>query len=121
MAKDVMKHDASCLDEHASTRPADKLPGFDFTGKMHLLCDDITSRMPQFRHIDMDRVAITFSQARKRVLHGLFATTTPMRFKGGALVERRRGRSYTFQRVFDRQNREMLYIISFYPCRFMKS
>jgi len=64
-------------------------------------------------------VAISFSQARKRVDHGFHASLTPMRFEGGSLTEVRGGRKFAVQRLYDQQNREMLYILSFYLPRFM--
>ncbi|MEQ8787252.1 MAG: hypothetical protein RIC55_13185 [Pirellulaceae bacterium] len=86
---------------------------------MRDLCEDITHRLPALGHIDMDRVAVSFSQARKRVRHGLYATLTPMRFEAGSLTTRRRGQSYTVQRLYAVDGREMLYILSFYLPRFL--
>lgn len=91
---------------------------FDFTLAVHRLCDDISCRLDEFLHIDMSRVAVTFAQARRRVLHGLQAKLTPMRFEGGALTSRRRGRTWTVQRLYQ-QDREMLYILTFYLPRFL--
>jgi predicted metallopeptidase len=91
---------------------------FDFTQAIHRLCDDITCRLDEFLHIDMSRVAVTFAQARRRVLHGLQAKLTPMRFEGGALTSRRRGRTWTVQRLYQ-HDCEMLYILTFYLPRFL--
>lgn len=99
-------------------RAADCGGPFDFTQAVHRLCDDITCRVDEFLHIDMSRVAVTFAQARRRVLHGLQAKLTPMRFEGGALTSRRRGRTWTVQRLYQ-QDREMLYILTFYLPRFL--
>ena len=93
--------------------------GFDFTSRMRVLCVDVTTRHPCFTHIDMSRVAVSFSQTRKRGPFGLHATLTPMRFENGALTGKRRGRKYTVQRLFDPAGTEMLYILSFYLPRFM--
>jgi predicted metallopeptidase len=92
---------------------------FDFTDQIRAICRDMTSRLAELRHIDMDRVAVCYCQARKRVEHGLFASLTPLRFAGGNLVMRRRGKDYTLERVFDRSGREMLYVLSMYLPRFM--
>ena len=94
--------------------------GFDFTGQMRTLCEDIAARLPALGHVDIDRVAIAFSQARKRVRHGLYATLTPMRFAGGAVTEMRGGQEYAVERLFAPDGREMLYILSFYLPRFME-
>ena len=92
---------------------------FDFTGQMLRLCDDITTRHEAFQHIDMARVAVCFSQARSRTLHGLQAKLTPLRFEGGDLSTCRNGRRYTVQRVFV-GGREMLYILTFMLPRFLQ-
>lgn len=92
---------------------------FDFTGAMFRLCEDVTCRLDEFLHIDMSRVAVTFAQARRRVLHGLQAKLTPMRFEGGSLTTRRQGRLWTVQRLYQ-NDREMLYILTFYLPRFLE-
>ena len=91
---------------------------FDFTAAMTRLCGDIVARLDEFRHIRLDRVAVTFAQARRRVPHGLQAKLTPLRFEGGALVTHRAGRPWTVQRLFQGE-REMLYILTFYLPRFL--
>ena len=91
---------------------------FDFSVAMRRCCDDICERHPEFRHIRMSDVAVTFAQARRRVLHGLQAKLTPMRFENGSLYARRDGQTWTVQRLFMNQ-REMLYILTFYLPRFL--
>lgn len=93
--------------------------GFDFTTQMRLLCSDMTARVSDLRHIDMSRVALSFSQTRKATRHGLFASLTPLRFAGGKTETVRRGRRWTIQRLRDRQGKEMLYLLSFYLPRFL--
>lgn len=95
------------------------MEGFDFTGHMRVVCEDLVARLPELSHIDLSRVAIAFCQTRKRVSHGLYASLTPMRFQNGSLVTQRSGRWYTLQRLYDTQNREQLYILNFYLPRFM--
>jgi hypothetical protein len=73
------------------------------------------------QHIDMGRVAVCFAQARKAVSHGLYATLTPLRFEGGALIQERRRRRYAIQRVYDERGREMLYVLKFYLPRFLET
>ena len=96
------------------------MDGFDFTSQIRLVCTDIVARLPDLSHVDLSRVTIAFCQTRKRVSHGLYASLTPMRFKGGSLVTRRSGRWYTLQRLYDASDREQLYILSFYLPRFME-
>ena len=93
--------------------------GFDFTHHIRELTVDIVARVPQLNHIDMKRVAVSFSQARKRVLYGLQASLTPLRFEGGARAGRHRGRLVSVQEVRDESGREMLYILTFYLPRFL--
>ena len=95
------------------------LAAFDFTRRMQSICSDMTLRLDELRHIDAERVAVCFCQARKRVDHGMFASLTPLRFAGGALTTRRRGREYTLQRLVHASGHEMLYVLSFYLPRFM--
>jgi hypothetical protein len=85
---------------------------------MARLCDDISRRLTEFEHIRMDRIVVTFAQARLRVSHGLQAKLTPMRFENGLLVSQRGGRQWTVERLFD-GDREMLYILTFYLPRFL--
>ncbi len=92
--------------------------GFNFTQHMRALCDDLATRLPELAHIDMSRVAIRFCQARIRSRHGIYASLTPLRFAGGELLSRRRGRMWTVERLFDDAGREMLYLLSFYLPRF---
>jgi predicted metallopeptidase len=97
------------------TRPA----GFDFTFHMRRLCDDMVVRIDRLRHIDMSRVAISFSQARKATSHGMHASLTPMRFAGGKMHTIRRKQRWGVQRLHGADGREMLYILNFYLPRFL--
>lgn len=93
--------------------------GFDFTLHVRRLCRDVATRCPDLAHLDVDRIAVTFSQARKRALHGLQATLTPMRFRDGALYAYRGGQQWTIERVFDDAGVEMLYLLNFYLPRYL--
>jgi predicted metallopeptidase len=101
-----------------ASRAAEPAGPFDFTQAMARLCHDISDRHEAFAHIDVSRIAICFSQARSRALHGLQAKLTPMRFEGGELTCRKRGRTWTVQRLFVGK-REMSYILTFYLPRFL--
>jgi predicted metallopeptidase len=103
----------------SSPRESAKTP-FDFTGAMRALCMDVCTRLEEFRHIDMNRVAVSFAQTRRRVSYGLQAKLTPMRFEEGRLTALREdGRYWTVQRLYDSLSREMLYILTFYLPRFL--
>jgi len=90
---------------------------FDFTVAMRALCVDACRRVPEFQHIRMDHVAVTFAQARRRVLHGLQAKLTPLRFEQGRLTTQRGRSVWTIRRMFDGE-KELLYILTFYLPRF---
>lgn len=94
-------------------------PAFDFSSAMRRLCEDIAGRLAEFEHVRMEQVAVTFAQARRRVSYGLQAKLTPLRFEGGQLVTRRRGRLWTIQRWYAGEL-EMLYILTFYLPRFLE-
>jgi len=113
---------AGCMARKADSpsQRVDAHPGFDFTHHVGLLCDDITTRVPEMSHIDVRRVAISFCQTRKRVRHGFWASLTPMRFANGNLTEMRRGGVYTVQRLYDSAGVEMLYVLAFYLPRFLQ-
>lgn len=93
--------------------------GFDFCEAMRHLCADMTRRLPELRHINLTRVAISLCQTRKNVSHGIYASLTPLRFEAGAKTTVRRGRRYAVEAVIDSNGREYLYILSFYLPRFM--
>lgn len=86
---------------------------------MRHLATDMTTRLPEFAHIEMARVCVAFSSTRSRSPYGIQASLTPLRFQGGALEGKKRGRRYRVQRVLDTQGREMLYIFTSYLPRFM--
>jgi predicted metallopeptidase len=91
---------------------------FDFSARMHVLCADIAARLPQFRHVRMDEVAVTWSQARNQSIHGLQARLTPLRFEGGAATTVRRGQTWAIQRYL-LGNVEVLYLLTFFLPRFL--
>lgn len=92
--------------------------GFDFTLHMRRLCEALVRDLEELAHIDLDRVAICFSRARKRVPYGIWASLTPLRFAGGALTTRRGRQTWTIQRLYGVDGQEMLYILRFYLPRF---
>jgi len=100
-------------------QPRQKQPqrGFDFTSAMWLLCEDVTSRLEPFLHIDMSRVAVSYAQTRSNSKYGIQAKLTPMRFEHGATSTQRNGREWTCQRL-KVGGLEMLYILTFYLPRF---
>ena len=98
---------------------ASSLAPLDFTARIRLVCDDMIARLPELSHVDMSRVAVAFSQARQPDMYGIYASLTPLRFRDGAEVGRRRGRNYRIQNLRDPSGREMLYILRFCLPRFL--
>jgi len=94
--------------------------GFDFTLHVRRLCEDVTDRLPELRHVDLSRVAISFSQTRNKTLYGMHASLTPLRFADGATHMVRGGRRWTVQRLYSVSGREMFYILNFYLPRFFE-
>lgn len=92
--------------------------GFDFTAAMHCLCADISTRLLDFGHVDVDRVAFNVCQTRRPVTHGMYASLTPLRFAGGAEQRTVRGVSWGIEQLCDGSGREYLYLLSFYLPRF---
>ncbi|MEZ6070406.1 MAG: hypothetical protein R3C10_09040 [Pirellulales bacterium] len=70
--------------------------------------------MPELGHVDVARVAFSWSQTRKAVPYGIYASLTPLRFRGGALSEQRDGQTWVTQRIVDRDGRDFLYLMTFY-------
>jgi hypothetical protein len=100
-----------------STGPKDQ--PFDFCEHVRDLCADIVRHCSDLRHIDVSRILFGMTQARSSRRHGLQARVTPMRFRNGQLMRRRRGGGwYQVQRYFV-DGREMLYLITFCLPRFL--
>jgi len=93
------------------------LDGFDVIAALAAVCEDLVARIPDFRHIEMDRVALSFCQARRGSTHGMLAKLTPLRFKGGELTAMRSGQLWSIQRLFC-GSVEQWYILSVYLPRF---
>lgn len=107
---------------HPATTPViTRVPpeaGFDFTNRMRLLCEDITTRCPELGHIDSRAVLYTFTPSRSQSLYGLQARVTPMRFRDGQPTRRFRGVIYQVQRYYHDGN-ELLYLVTFVLPRFL--
>ncbi len=93
--------------------------GLDFTAHMRRLCHDLVARTATLAHVDMERVAVGFTQARKPTVHGMYAALTPLRFAGGRTHSVHRGRKWGVERLFAPDGREMLYVLTFYLPRYL--
>jgi hypothetical protein len=96
-----------------------KSRGFDLTAALRRICVDMASRVPDLRHIDMERVGVGLRSARHREPHGVYATLTPLRFAEGRVLEMRRGRQWRIEPLVDGEGRELLYLLCFYVPRFL--
>ncbi len=96
-----------------------KSRGFDLTAAVRIICVDMAARVPELRHIDMQRVGVGLRRARHREPHGVYATLTPLRFAEGRLHAMRRGRHWRIQPLVDAAGRELLYLLCFYVPRFL--
>jgi hypothetical protein len=76
------------------------------TAKFAAVCADAIA------HIDLNRIAVTFTPSRQRGGYGLQAKLTPMKLKGGSNETVRRGRPYVVQRFFV-GDVELLYVLTF--------
>ncbi|MCL2349512.1 MAG: hypothetical protein FWC50_14775 [Planctomycetaceae bacterium] len=75
--------------------------------------------MPELSHIDMDRVAISFSQTRHSKNYGVFASLTPLRFLDGRASMEHQGKRWAIQRYRSLDGFEYYYILYFYLPRFI--
>ena len=114
----MLKHNPR-TERSAPPRRDPSRTGFDFTGQMRRLCEDMAGRLDQLRHVDMSRVAVGFAQTRRAGSQGMFASLTPMRFAGGQTHVVRRQRRWAIQRLYGPDGREMLYILTFYLPRYL--
>lgn len=102
---------------HRRTEPP-TATAFDFTASMRALCEDVTARCEELRHVHMPRVLVTFTPGRNRSRYGLQARVTPLRFREGKLTRRHGATEYQVQRFFV-NGCEMLYVLTFCLPRFL--
>ncbi len=106
-------------DQHSSPKRSGRSSrSFDYTAAIENVCKDICFRVPELNHIDMCRVAVSFTQTRHSAPFGVFASTTPLRFKGGAGQMQARGKEWTIERFRRPDGVEYLYILYFFVPRF---
>lgn len=105
---------------NSQRRPGRSTRSFDYTEAIAKVCEDVCFRVPDLNHIDMSRVAVSFTQTKHSAPFGIFASATPLRFEGGVLSTERRGRQWTLQRCFRPDGVEYLYILYFYVPRFIE-
>lgn len=91
--------------------------GFDFTGNMTLLVDDIVKTHPAFGHIKPENILVAISPSNGS-RNGVVAKLRPMRFEGGLKTRVHRGFEYSAPEVNINGNR-ILYVVYFHLPRFL--
>jgi len=90
---------------------------FNYTNAMWVVVRDIVTTLPEFQHVDLDRVLLSTAQARRSGEYGTYAKCSPLRFEGGAMEEVQRGHRFRYP-VLQHEGREILYILYFVLPRF---
>ncbi len=91
--------------------------GFDFTGNMTMLAEDIIKIHPEFGHINLKNILVAVSPSNGS-RNGVVAKLRPLRFEGGSKMRLVRGIKYIAPEVSIGGN-EILYIIYFHLPRFL--
>lgn len=92
---------------------------FDYTAAVKNVCEDIVARVSEFSHVDMSRVAVSFTQSRNNSKYGVYASLTPLRFENGSHTTQKHSRTWEIQRVLREDGSEYLYILFVCVPRFM--
>ena len=93
----------------------------DFSHHMTRLCRDMAHRLDELSHIDVPRIVVTASFNRKSSKDGVYASVTPLRFRGGSRVGKLHGQTMAMPLVCNAEGVEQLYILTFYLPRFLKT
>ena len=93
--------------------------GFDYTEAVRTVCADMVLRIPEFLHVDLEKIGFSFCRTRNREMYGAFAAVFPLRFEGGKSTLLRNGVLWRIPDVFDRQKKQLLYILAVYVPRFI--
>lgn len=93
----------------------------NLTTVLEQLVRDLVTQLPEFSHIDPDRLVVSVARSRQGSRHRILARIHPLRFTGGerSQVRSRGGHRYllTMPQVQHREN-EALYLIYFHVPRF---
>jgi hypothetical protein len=100
-----------------------RAPVRDLNQEFHILIGLICEAIPEFRHYDPRKIAVSINRSRSRGKNGVWAFVVPLRYKGGAAQRRgvRRGIpgvfSYESPKIIQ-QAPDALYLMSFLFPRF---
>jgi predicted metallopeptidase len=89
----------------------------NYTDAMARLVAHVAATMPDFAHLDPDRLLVACARARADTAHGVFAKVVPLRFAGGAPTARLGGRVYQMPSL-SFEGREILYLVYFFLPRY---
>ena len=92
---------------------------FNYTDAIHKVCEDICFRVPEFSHVDIERVAVSYSQSRNSSSFGVYASLTPLRFENGEKTRLSRGKTWGIQRLLRADGTDYLYVLFVCVPRFM--
>lgn len=82
-------------------------------GVLELICESSSL----FDHVELDKVLVSFSQARKRTSWGIYAKVVPLRFEEGRTIGKE-GDTWIRTDEFTFEGREILYLLYVYLPRF---
>lgn len=91
--------------------------GFDFTGNMTTLVDDIVKTHPFFKHIRINEILVAISPSNGN-RNGVVAKLRPMLFEGGSRTKLVRGIEFEAPEVII-NSKKILYIVYFHLPRFL--
>lgn len=94
-----------------------KVKGFDFTGNMALLVDDIIKTHPFFKHIRIENILVAISPSNGN-MNGVVAKLRPMLFEGGSKTKVVRNIEYAAPEIII-NGINILYIVYFHLPRFL--
>jgi hypothetical protein len=90
---------------------------FNYTDAMARLVEHVATTMPDFAHLDPERLLVACARARADTDHGVFAKVVPLRFEGGAPTARLGSRVYRMPSLRF-EGREILYLVYFFLPRY---
>lgn len=90
---------------------------FSYTAAVRAVLARIVTTSPAFGHVDLEKVVVAYSAARKRTTHGIYAKLVPLRFEGGALEGDEDGTRWRID-PFTFRGQDVLYILYVYLPRF---
>jgi predicted metallopeptidase len=90
---------------------------FNYTDALTRLVEHAAGTIPEFAHLEPDRMLVACARARIDSSHGVFAKVVPLRFEGGAPTTRRGSRLYQMPSLRF-EGREILYLVYFFLPRY---